>query len=212
MQTEKKTTDKKVIVDIVGAPGDPSIEPFVSVLNSLEDRWNWFLGIGVALMLLGILAITGAQVASILTIFFIGIMLIAGSITKFIAAFWAKAWSGFWLSLLVGVLYGVTGFLCVGKPLQALGAVTLIMSALFLVSGASKVISSLYLRFESWGWVFFSGLISLLLGVLLLAEWPESSLWVVGTFLGVDLLISGWVWIALAAESRRVAKERGELK
>lgn len=205
MEPDKKISEKKVI-DLL----EP-IEPFVSNLKTLEERWNWFLGIGVTLMVLGLLAIVGAQVASVLTILFVGIMLIAGSITKFIAAFWAGKWGGFWLSLLVGVLYGVTGFICITRPLEALSAITLLMSALFLISGLSKSLSSLYLRFENWGWVFFSGLISLLLGVLILAGWPASSLWVIGTFLGVDLLMSGWVWIALATESRRIAKERGHI-
>lgn len=205
MQSDKKVPDRKT-VEVLGPT-----EPFVSNLTSYEDRWNWFLGIGVTLVILGILAIVGAQIASIVSILFLGIFLLAGAITKFIAAFWARQWSGFWLSLLIAVLYIVASFICLTKPLRTLEALTIIMSVLFLVGGISKIISSLYLRFESWGWVFLSGIVSFLLGAFILAEWPEISLWLVGTFLGVDLLISGWVWIALACESRRIAKEQGKL-
>lgn len=203
MQSDKKIPERNTLELL-----EP-IEPFVSSLKTLEERWNWFLGIGVTLMVLGILAVAAAPFAGIFTIIALGILLIAGSITKIIAAFWAKKWSGFWLSLLIGVLYGVMGLICLLKKGEALAALTLIMGALFLVGGFTKMIASLYLRFESWGWVFFSGLVSLLLGVLVLAGWPESSLWLVGTFVGVDLIFSGWVWIALACETRRIAKEQG---
>ena len=208
MQQDKKVPDRvpdrKVINDLISPK-----EPFVSALSSFEERWNWFLGIGVTSLILGIIAIIGAQFTSLATIIFLGIILVAGAITKFIAAFWARQWSGFWLSLIMAALYLVIGFLCLMKPIGALVALTLIISALFLISGISKIVSSLFLRFENWGWVFFSGLVSLLLGILVLAEWPESSLWVIGTFVGVDLVIAGWVWIAFACEARRLAKETG---
>jgi len=55
-----------------------------------------------------------------------------------------------------------------------------------------------------WMWVAFSGVITFLLGLLIVAHWPVSSLYVLGIFLGVDLVIAGAGWIGVGLGLRRL--------
>jgi uncharacterized membrane protein HdeD (DUF308 family) len=183
----------------VNDPRDPFI---ISPLRSIRDHWPWFLGLGILLVILGSLAVGAATFTTFLSIFLIGVILLAGGITKVIYSFWSKDWGGFFISLLVGILYGVTGGIFLAKPVQSAAALTLLIGSLFVVSGCFKIVSSLIARFAHWGWLLFSGIISLILGILVLAEWPQASLWIIGLFVGIDMIIYGWTWVILSISAR----------
>lgn len=115
----------------------------------------------------------------------------------------ARAWSGFFLSLLLGVLYTVTGILCLAKPAVMAVGLTLWIAAFFFIAGIFRMSTSAYLRFRHWGWVFFNGLVTFILGVLIISEWPISGLWVIGLFIGIDLIFAGWAWVLLSLTAFR---------
>ena len=83
-------------------------------------------------------------------------------------------------------------------PGITLAALTLLIAAFFLSSGLFKIIGALVSRFKGWGWYFLSGLISLALGILILVHWPSSSLWVIGLFIGIDLIFVGWSLVMIS--------------
>ena len=180
-------------------PNDPfSLSPF----KSIRQNWGWFLSFGILLVILGTVAVGAATFTTFLSIFLIGIILLAGGIAKVIYSFWAKDWGGFFISLLVGILYGVVGGIFLAKPIQSAAALTLLIGTLFVVSGSFKIVSSVVARFAHWGWLFFSGVISLILGILVLSEWPQASLWIIGLFVGIDMIIYGWTWVILSISAR----------
>lgn len=180
-------------------------DPFnLSPLGAIRRHWQWFLGFGILLVFLGTLAVGAATFTTFLSVFFIGLLLLSGGIAKVIYSFWAKDWGGFFISLLVGLLYGVTGGIFLAKPIQAAAALTLLIGSLFVVSGTFKIVSSVTARFANWGWLLFSGIISLILGIMVLAEWPEASLWIIGLFVGIDMIIYGWTWVILSISARQV--------
>src|ERR1700738_1796611 len=150
---------------------DPLV-PHFSTIRNIQQDWQWFLILGIILIVLGFLAIGAATYTSLVTVVFLGAILLVGGVAKLVYSFWAREWSGFFLSLLVGLLYAVTGILCLTKPIAALAALTLIIGSLFVVSGVFKIIAAFSYRFDQWGWILFSGIISFLLGGLVLAEWP----------------------------------------
>lgn len=174
--------------------------------KALRQDWGWFLVLGVFLILSGIAAIFCAVFTTLFTIFILSIVLLAGGAANIIHAFWVRQWSGFFLSLLIGILYGLAGFLFMMSPLKVASALTLLIGSLFLVGGLFKACSSLVTRFEHWGWILFSGLISILFGVLVLSEWPAISLWMIGVFIGVDLLCIGWAWVIFSLAARAAQK------
>jgi uncharacterized membrane protein HdeD (DUF308 family) len=102
------------------------------------------------------------------------------------------------------VLYIIAGFVTFENPLLAAAVLTLILGASLLASGIMRIILAFSMKRETpWIWVLLSGAITLLLGLLILAHWPVSSLYILGLFLGIDLIMAGAAWIGLGFGLRR---------
>jgi uncharacterized membrane protein HdeD (DUF308 family) len=172
-------------------------------LSALRGEWLWFVILGVALVVLGVVALGAVVFASLATAIAIGILLVLGGIAESVGAFWARAWSGFFLHLLTGVLSIVIGLIFFRAPVKALVALTLLIAAFLLVDGIFKIVAALSYRFAAWGWPLASGIIDVILGLLILMDFPASALWVVGLFLGINMIFRGvnWIGIGLALRS-----------
>jgi uncharacterized membrane protein HdeD (DUF308 family) len=102
------------------------------------------------------------------------------------------------------VLYIIAGFVTFENPLLAAALLTLILGASLVASGIMRIILGFSMKRETpWVWVLLSGVITLLLGLLVLAHWPVSSLYILGVFLGIDLIMAGAAWIGLGFGLRR---------
>ena len=97
-----------------------------------------------------------------------------------------------------GLLYGILGFMMLTKPGLAASVFTLLLASMLLVGGLFRVIFATSTHFHGWFWTLISGGINLLLGLMIWQEWPEASLWVIGLFVGIDLIFTGWTWVALS--------------
>jgi uncharacterized membrane protein HdeD (DUF308 family) len=80
-------------------------------------------------------------------------------------------------------------------PLSGAATITLMIATLLVVAGIYRSVSSIVMRFPNWGWSLVSGLVSLVLGVTLIAGWPAVSLWFIGLYVGVDLILHGFAWM-----------------
>ena len=167
-------------------------------LEAIRGNWGWFLALGIVLVVVGTLAIAMPFAGSVASIVALSALLVVGGIAQLIGAFWTREWSGFFLSLLMGVLYLVTGVVFFRHPADALAAVTLLLACALMIGGLFRIIGSLMYRFPHWGWVFLGGVISLLLGIYIYALWPLDSFFVIGLFVGIDMIFTGWTWVALA--------------
>ncbi|CAN5609040.1 HdeD family acid-resistance protein [soil metagenome] len=176
-------------------------------IEGLQKLRGFSLGLillGILLVVLGIAALGSPWVFTLTSVMVFGWLLILGGAIGIVSAILAKGWHGFGVYMLIGVLDLVVGFLMVTKPLQAASVVTLFLAILFLGSGLGRIIAAVVIRFHNWGWAIMSGLVSVLLGGMIWAEWPESSLWVIGTFIGVEFLFRGWAWIMLGLTVRKI--------
>lgn len=179
---------------------------FSKNFNDLEDlrkNWGWFLTLGILLTFLGVLAIAASTATTIVSVIFLGSLLVIGGIAQTIYAFWIRKWSGFSLSLLAGILYSVTGIFLIIHPIEAAISLTLLLAAFYIVGGLFRMITSVMTRFNLWGWALLSGTIKFILGMLIWQGWPETGLWVFGLFIGIDLIFFGWFWIVLALSARK---------
>jgi uncharacterized membrane protein HdeD (DUF308 family) len=163
----------------------------------LHKCWLWFIVLGIALMLVGGLAIASAFVTGLATVFLFGCLLLGSGVVQIVNAVLARSWRGFFVNLAVGVLHLVLGAFMVENPLRAIADLTLVLALAFVVGGIIRIVIAMVERFDNWQWMLLSGLITFLLGVAIWRRWPESSEWVIGTFVGVDLLFSGWSWVTL---------------
>lgn len=171
-------------------------------LGLLESNWPWFVLLGTALIILGLVALGSVVSATLATALVIGGLLLVGGAAEVVGAFWSRGWSGFFLHLLSGVLSIVVGGLFLRAPLDAVLALTLLLSCLLMVGGIFKIAAVLTYRFAAWGWPLASGAIDLILGVMIWLEWPASALWVIGMFVGVSLVFRGLNWIGLGLALR----------
>jgi uncharacterized membrane protein HdeD (DUF308 family) len=183
--------------------------PVESELNLLRKAWPLFLALGIVLSVLGVLAIGTALtgIATLVTILFFGILLLVGGGVQIATAFLSRAWRGFFLHVLVGILYLVLGGLMIEHPVAAARGLTLMIAAGFLVGGLFRIVFSLGSeRFPGWGWVLGNGIVTLIMGILIWRGWPESAVWVIGLFVGIDLFSAGGAWVMFALALRRTPK------
>ena len=107
-------------------------------------------------------------------------------------------WAGFFQHSLAAILFGVLALIFIVRPLVTAEVLTLLMALFFLVGGLFQIVGSAVLGFSGWGWHLIDGLITIVLGLMILAQWPSSGLWVIGLFIGIDLIFYGLAWIAIA--------------
>jgi uncharacterized membrane protein HdeD (DUF308 family) len=173
-------------------------------IEGLRKNWFWLLILGIALVIVGCLAIGSSFIATLTTVIVLGILFLAGGIVDIVSAFWAHCWRGFWLSLLAGILYVVLGFLLIQHPVAMAAGFTLVLAAAFMVGGLFRIISALVDHFHGWGWILLNGVVTLVLGIMIWRQWPDSALWVIGLFVGIDMVFAGWSWIMMALAVRSV--------
>src|SRR6516165_813032 len=112
-------------------------------LEGLRKNWFWLLVLGIALVLVGLLAIGSSFIATLTTVLVLGILFLVGGLVEIVTAFWAHCWRGFWLQLLAGIVYAVLGFLLVQHPVAAAATFTLVLAAAFMVGGVFRIVSAL---------------------------------------------------------------------
>lgn len=170
--------------------------------NRVRNLWGCLLAVGLVQILAGTLAVSFAFVATIVSVVTLGVVLLVAAGGQIAAAILARDWGGFVLFLLLGVFYAVTGVLTLRHPLLAAEGLTLMLAAAYMVGGGVRIITACVERVPAWGWVLLNGVVTLLLGVLIWQEWPVSGLWVLGLFVGIDLIVNGAAWAALALAVR----------
>jgi uncharacterized membrane protein HdeD (DUF308 family) len=170
----------------------------------LRAKSGWIIALGVVYVLAGFIALGSVVMATVASVLVVGVMMIIAGVAEVFSAFQIKSWGKFLLWALLGVLYIVAGFVTFENPLLAAVLLTLILGASLLASGAMRIFLAFSMKRETpWVWVLLSGVITLLLGVLILARWPVSSLYILGVFLGIDLIMAGAGWIGLGFGLRR---------
>jgi uncharacterized membrane protein HdeD (DUF308 family) len=181
-----------------------------SLLTGLEEirqKWGWFLVLGIALVVLGTVALAVPHLATLTSVMLFAWLVILGGVFEAVAAFSAPKWTGILLHLLSGILGVVVGTLIISQPAAGAGALTLLLASFFFVSGFFRIGTAAMLRFPAWGWAVFGGTVTALLGALIWAQWPSSAVWVIGTFVAIDLLVRGWTWIMFAFAARSIQQE-----
>jgi uncharacterized membrane protein HdeD (DUF308 family) len=170
----------------------------------LRAKWGWIVALGVVYLVAGVIALGSIISATVATVQIVGIMMIIAGVAEVINAFQIKTWGKFLFWLALGILYILAGLVAWDNPLLTAVWLTFALGVLLVVSGITRVFLGFSMKEGApWIWVVVSGVITLILGVIILAHWPISSLWALGIFLGVDLVFAGASWIAIGMGLRR---------
>jgi uncharacterized membrane protein HdeD (DUF308 family) len=177
-----------------------------SGIAALRANAGWIIAFGIALIVFGMIALGNVVAATAAAVFYVGIMMLFGAAAEIILAFRAQTWGKFLFWAALGLLYAVAGVITINDWELAAGILTVMLGIVLVATGLVRI----YLAFQMkegtpWGWVAVSGLITTLLGLMILSRWPTSSAYTLGIFLGVDLLFAGvsWLSIGMALKSRR---------
>jgi uncharacterized membrane protein HdeD (DUF308 family) len=184
-----------------GAMADPQGR---SDTAPLRAKSGWIIALGVVYLIAGFIALGSVMMATVASVLIVGVMMIIAGVAEVFSAFQIKSWGKFLLWVLLGALYIVAGFVTFENPLLAAVLLTLILGASLVASGIMRIILAFSMKRETpWIWVALSGVITVLLGLLILARWPVSSLYILGLFLGIDLIMAGAGWIGIGFGLRR---------
>lgn len=185
-------------------PWSINTEQLREIVNANKTSW---MAAGIILVVLGLFCILMPFVAGVWTVLLLGIGLIISGISTVIHGFKSRGWAGFAIQILLGALYAAIGVLLAANPLKGVVAVTLIVGVLLLVDGATRLALAFRIRnAPGWNWLLGGGVLSLLLGLIVVMEWPGDSAWVLGLFIGIDLLMFGLTLIGIASAVGKAAK------
>jgi uncharacterized membrane protein HdeD (DUF308 family) len=173
-------------------------------IEEVREHSTWFLAIGISLVVIGMIAIGWTVESTIVSVLFLGWLLIVGGLFEVVHGFTRRPWSGFFINLLGGTLYAVAGVLMISNPAVAAVTLTLLIAMILIVAGIFRVFIALLTPLHHRGWLILNGAISVLLGIMIWDAWPVSGLWVIGLFIGIDMIFDGWTEIMLALSARRL--------
>lgn len=176
-------------------------------LSELRRNWGWLLALGICLIILGIIALVDSVAVTVISMVLFGWILLIAGIIEAVQAFRHRRSGHLFLHMLNAVLSIVMGLLLLRHPLAGAVVITLLMAAYFTIAGIFRIIAALAVRVPRWGWALVDGIITLILGVLVWAQWPVSGLWIIGLFIGIDLIIVGWSEVMLAFAVHQVPLE-----
>jgi uncharacterized membrane protein HdeD (DUF308 family) len=175
-------------------------------LERIRERRGWFLVLGIILVGLGVLALGDTIIVTLLSVVFLGWLLIISAIIQ--AVHWLQGREErHWLDLFVFVLDFVVGLILLSNPAGGALALTLVLAAFFLVGGLMRVFGAWSSDAPHRAWAILDGAVSILLGVLLWIHWPSSALWFIGFAIGIGLIFRGGAWIMLALWLRQSGTE-----
>lgn len=177
-----------------------------SEMDVLAKNWGWVLVFGIALILLGIMAISSPVATTYAIEMILGWIFIIAGIAQGLNTITCWRRGGFILALLGTALYFVVGVLLLANPMQGVLTLTVLLMVYFLAGGIGKIVMAIKLRgLQNWGWLLFNGIINLVLAILIWMHWPSDAAWVIGLLVGIDILFGGWAMVMISLAVKNLA-------
>jgi uncharacterized membrane protein HdeD (DUF308 family) len=172
--------------------------------SKLNRDFSWTAGFGVILVIAGLVGLVYTGVATLTSMILFGWLLLIGGAVGLCHAIQARGTNFFWLGVVVAALNIAAGVVVIRRPDAAAEALTMFAALLFLTGGVFRLVGSLVVRGPQFGWTLLQGVFDLLLGILVLDNWPSSSKYVIGCFFSLALLFDGLGLIATGFGGRRI--------
>jgi uncharacterized membrane protein HdeD (DUF308 family) len=167
----------------------------------LRERRGWFLVLGIALIVLGVIALGDTILMTLVSVVLLGWLLVISAIVE--AAHWLRGREErHFLDLFAFILDFIVGLVLLRSPAAGALALTLVLAVFFLVGGLMRVFGAISSEAPHRAWAIVDGAISALLGILLWLQWPSSALWFIGFAIGIGLIVRGWAWLMLGMRLR----------
>ena len=178
-----------------------------TAIHAISGKWGWFVALGIGELILGGVASINLMAATLASVLVIGAAVFVAGIFQIIHAFSARGFSGVLFWLLAGLVYAAAGAIILYDPVFASFTLSLAAGVFLLAAGIMRILAGFHARpMAGWGWVVAAGILTLCVGVIVVAAWPAIGLWFLGAMLVVDLIFQGWGFIAfgVALKARSV--------
>lgn len=180
-----------------------------SYTRQVRSNWAWFVLLGAGFLVAGGIAGLNLVTATLVSILYIGVMMLVGAGMTIAHAFSVEGWRLKLLHALAAIVYAIAGAIVLYDPILASFSLSLTMGILMCAAGGLRVGLGLRARDkEGWGWVVAAGVFTALTGILVILAWPGISLWLLGAFLTVDLIFQGCGYIAFGLSLRSSGRRR----
>ena len=190
------TTDEAAVAALQGA-----------VFGELKKKWGWLLALGVLLVALGILGLWMSFAMMLATVMLFGALLVVGGVFQLFNAFQLKGWKSMLWHVLIAFLYVAGGIVIVIDPVFASLGLTIALAWILIAVGLLRILMAFQLHpVSGWFWPLVSGLISILLGGMIMGQWPASGFWVIGLFVAIEMIMNGWSSVFVALAARKAAQ------
>jgi uncharacterized membrane protein HdeD (DUF308 family) len=180
-----------------------------TIFGALKKNWGWLLALGITSIVLGTLGFYMTFAFTVTSVLVFGVLLLVGGLFQLVQAFTCRGWKAVLWHVLIGLLYVAAGIDIIYNPVRASAVLTLVLAGILIAVGVSRIIMAFQIRaaVDGWYWSLLSGVISIVLGGMIIAQWPESGLWVIGLFVAIELLFNGWSTIFVALAARKAAQQ-----
>jgi len=174
--------------------------------HEVKSNAGWLVALGVVTIVAGFLSMGYPWASGLGVTVVIGIVMVIAGVARTVAAFHAGSFGQGALAFLGAILTFVSGVVLVTRPNIGLASLTLMLGVYLLIDGISGAVLAFKVKpVQGWGWMLFSAVMGLLLGLLLLGEWPLSGLWAIGTLVGINLVFTGFSMVSIGSAARRAA-------
>lgn len=171
-------------------------------LHQLKKNANWYLMLGIGLVILGTLAVMFSVASTLFSVMYLGALLVMVGIFEGIKSFKINLWGSFFLHVALAILYIACGIYMIVNPMANALALTLLLAIFFVVSGVLRIGFSFVKNLPHRGWLLVNGILTLVLGLLIWQQWPSSGVWALGMLVGIDMIFTGWTWIMLSLRAK----------
>ena len=170
------------------------------VAGAVTQNRKRLMGFGILSLVLGVMGTFMSVAVTMASIMVFGILLIIAGVIFLVDSFSAPEWKGRLLGLLISLLYVAGGIIMVLYPTGSAVWFTLFIAAFLIVIGATRIFMGFKIKdiVKAWGWMVFGGILSIVLGIMIYAQWPFSGLWVIGLFISIEMIIQGFNAIILS--------------
>jgi uncharacterized membrane protein HdeD (DUF308 family) len=174
-----------------------------TTVGGMKKTSGWSMTWGILMFACGILAILLPRISSIEIVIILAWLILVVGVWHLIFAFHSHSIGGFLWKILLATLYVLAGIYMLVNPLISVVSLTLVLAVVFVLEGIIEIALYFGLRgVRHSGLVLFDGIVTLILGILIWRQWPSSSVWVIGTLVGISLIFSGISRFMLAAAAR----------
>lgn len=174
------------------------------MIEIVQKNSKWLLFEGIIFVVFGILAIALPNVFTLSLELIIGWLFLIGGAVQLVRCFQLRHAPGFPFSLINALLSVIVGILLVANPLGGVLTLTALMAIFFIIEGITEIGMAIKFRqLKNWNWLFFDGILVLIMAFIIISGWPQTASWVIGLLVGINMLFFGFSMISIALAANK---------